>query len=32
MVVDERTFTPLESERSDVEDGEAREKVKVLVQ
>ncbi|KAJ6191171.1 hypothetical protein N7519_001192 [Penicillium mononematosum] len=32
LVVDEKTFTPVESEGSDVEDGEAREFVKVLVQ
>jgi HSP20 family protein len=32
LVVHERTLTPLESEGSDVEDGEAREFVKVLVQ
>ncbi|KAJ5488132.1 hypothetical protein N7453_011586 [Penicillium expansum] len=32
MVVDERTLTPVESEESDVEDGEAREYVNVHVQ
>ncbi|KAJ5615211.1 hypothetical protein N7537_000325 [Penicillium hordei] len=32
MVVDERTLTPVESEASDVEDGEAREYAKVHVQ
>ncbi|CAI7608172.1 unnamed protein product [Penicillium glandicola] len=32
MVMDERTLTPVESDESDVEDGEAREYVKVLVQ
>ncbi|OQD66730.1 hypothetical protein PENPOL_c004G01046 [Penicillium polonicum] len=32
MVVDERTLTPVESEASDVEDGEPREYVKVHVQ
>ncbi|KAJ5245275.1 hypothetical protein N7489_005371 [Penicillium chrysogenum] len=32
LVVDEKTFSPVESEGSDVEDGEAREFVKVLVQ
>ncbi|KAJ5879801.1 hypothetical protein N7455_003266 [Penicillium solitum] len=32
MIVDERTLTPVESEASDVEDGETREYVKVHVQ
>ncbi|KAJ5535194.1 hypothetical protein N7527_001448 [Penicillium freii] len=32
MVVDERTLTPVESEASDTEDGEARQYVKVHVQ
>ncbi|CAP94101.1 hypothetical protein E8E15_004995 [Penicillium rubens] len=32
LVVDEKTFSPVESEGSDVEEGEAREFVKVLVQ
>ncbi|KAJ5274636.1 hypothetical protein N7505_003181 [Penicillium chrysogenum] len=32
LIVDEKTFSPVESEGCDVEDGEAREFVKVLVQ